>query len=69
VCGNWRTWWKALSLDEVTTAHILQVMEMTGGRIAGNQGAAKLLQINPSPLRKKMRKPGIPFGRKAKGTK
>jgi transcriptional regulator with GAF, ATPase, and Fis domain len=60
---------KALSLDEVMTAHILQVMEMTGGKIAGDQGAAELLQIKPSTLRKRMRKLGIPFGRKAKGTK
>jgi transcriptional regulator with GAF, ATPase, and Fis domain len=60
---------KPLSLDEVMTAHILRVMEMTGGKIGGNQGAAELLQINPSTLRKRMRKLGISFGRKAKAAK
>jgi DNA-binding protein Fis len=39
---------------------------MTSGRVGGKQGAAYLLNINPSTLRKKMRKLGIPFGRKAR---
>ncbi len=56
----------ALSLDEVVSLHIRRVLEMTGGRIGGEKGAAGLLQINPSTLRKRMRKLGIPFGRKAK---
>jgi len=58
---------RALSLDEAMKAHILRVMEMAGGQIAGNRGAAELLKINPSTLRKRMRKLGIPFGRKVKG--
>jgi DNA-binding protein Fis len=39
---------------------------MTSGRVGGKQGAAHLLQINPYTLRKKMKKLGIPFGRKVK---
>ncbi len=53
-----------LSLDEIMSAHIHKVLGMTGGRVGGEQGAARLLQINPSTLRKRMRKLGIPFGRK-----
>ncbi|MBE9521915.1 MAG: sigma-54-dependent Fis family transcriptional regulator, partial [Proteobacteria bacterium] len=55
-----------LALDEIVSGHIRQVLEMTGGRVGGEQGAAHLLGINPSTLRKRMRKLGIPFGRKCK---
>jgi len=55
-----------LALDEIVSRHIRRVLEMTGGRVGGERGAAKLLQINPSTLRKRMRKLGIPFGRKTK---
>ena len=54
------------ALDEVVSTHIRRVLEMTEGRIGGEGGAARLLKINPSTLRKRMRKLGIPFGRKAK---
>jgi PAS domain S-box-containing protein len=39
--------------------HILQVLKKTGWRVAGEKGAAKLLGINPSTLRARMRKYGI----------
>jgi transcriptional regulator with GAF, ATPase, and Fis domain len=55
-----------LALDEVVSKHIRGVLTMTGGRVGGEGGAAGLLKINPSTLRKRMRKLGIPFGRKAK---
>jgi transcriptional regulator with GAF, ATPase, and Fis domain len=54
-----------LALDEVVSGHIRRVLEMTEGRVGGEKGAASLLQMNPSTLRKRMRKLGIPFGRKA----
>ena len=57
-----------LALDEVVSMHIRTVLEMTKGRIGGEKGAAMLLRINPSTLRKKMRKLAIPFGRKAKSS-
>jgi transcriptional regulator with GAF, ATPase, and Fis domain len=53
------------SLDEVSVHHIRYVMSRTNGRIEGPGGAAELLQINPGTLRSRMRKLGIPFGRKA----
>jgi len=54
------------ALDEVVSGHIRTVLEMTEGRVGGEKGAARVLQINPSTLRKRMRKLGIPFGRRAK---
>ena len=51
-------------LDELVSRHIIQALEMTGGRVGGEMGAAKLLKMNPSTLRTKMRKLHIPFGRK-----
>jgi transcriptional regulator with GAF, ATPase, and Fis domain len=57
---------KTLKLDAVVSGHIRRVLEITQGRVGGEKGAANLLQINPSTLRKRMRKLGIPFGRMAK---
>ena len=54
------------SLDEVMARHIKRALTMAKGRIQGVGGAAELLSINPSTLRKRMRKLGIDFGRKAK---
>lgn len=54
-----------LALDALLTRHIQRVLALTGGKVGGRQGAAELLEINPSTLRKKMRKLGIPFGRNA----
>lgn len=56
----------SLALDAIMSGHIRRVLDMTSGRVGGKQGAAYLLNINSSTLRKKMRKLGIPFGRKAK---
>jgi len=56
-----------VALDEVVSNHIRKIMEITGGKVGGRNGAASLLKINPSTLRKKMRKLGIPFGRMAEG--
>jgi transcriptional regulator with GAF, ATPase, and Fis domain len=54
----------ASGLDQAISQHILRALETTGGRVGGEKGAAKLLKMNPSTLRTKMRKLGIPFGRK-----
>ncbi|MGA2401650.1 MAG: sigma 54-interacting transcriptional regulator [Syntrophobacteraceae bacterium] len=51
-------------LEQAISRHIMHALEATGGRVGGEKGAAKLLNINPSTLRTKMRKLGIPFGRK-----
>ncbi len=52
-------------LDQVISCHIRRTLEAVGGQIGGEEGAAKLLKMNPSTLRSKMRKLGISFGRKA----
>lgn len=57
---------RALKLDQVVAGHIRHVMELTAGRIEGRQGAAELLDVHPSTLRKRMRRLQIPFGRTAR---
>ncbi|HOC46820.1 MAG TPA: sigma 54-interacting transcriptional regulator, partial [Syntrophorhabdaceae bacterium] len=54
-----------LSLREVEADHIRRTLESCGGRIEGQGGTAELLGVNPGTLRHRMRKLGIPFGRKA----
>jgi formate hydrogenlyase transcriptional activator len=55
-----------IPLDEAMAAHIRNALESSKGKIHGPGGAAELLGINPSTLRKRMRKLNIPFGRKIK---
>ena len=55
-----------LDLDHVVAAHIRRVLRRVGGRVEGHGGAAELLGVNPSTLRKRMRKLEIPYGRKAR---
>ncbi len=57
----------ALQLEEVIKDHIIAVLKMTKGRVEGAGGAAELLGVNPRTLQSRMKKLGIPFGRKAKG--
>jgi len=47
------------ALAEMEQDHILQVLRKTGWRIEGQNGAALLLDLNPSTLRARMRKYGI----------
>jgi DNA-binding NtrC family response regulator len=54
------------ALAEMEARHIRMALEKTGGKVEGNGGAAELLGIHPGTLRHRMRKLGIPFGRKAK---
>ncbi|MCP4744949.1 MAG: AAA domain-containing protein [Desulfobacteraceae bacterium] len=53
-----------VKLDSVVADHIRKVLNHTSGKVHGDQGAAELLGINPSTLRHRMRRLGIPFGRK-----
>ncbi len=55
---------QSLDLDRVMAAHISKVLDMCRGRVEGEKGAAMILKVNPSTLRKRMKKLGIPFGRK-----
>jgi PAS domain S-box-containing protein len=48
-----------LSLEETERKHILAVLMRTGWRIDGVSGAARLLDMNPSTLRSRMKKLGI----------
>lgn len=55
----------SLELDVVMSEHIRHVLDICRGRVEGKQGAAKILNIHPSTLRKRMKKLGISFGRNA----
>lgn len=46
-------------LADIEREHILQVLEKTNWIIAGNRGAAVLLDLNPGTLRSRMQKLGI----------
>ena len=48
-----------LSLQELERRHIQEVLNRTGGVIDGPRGAARLLEINASTLRSRMRRLGI----------
>ena len=51
------------SLDHVVAGHIRQALRLAKGKIHGPAGAAELLGLNPSTLRHRMRKLGIPHGK------
>ncbi len=53
------------SLDIVMARHIRSVLDLCQGRVEGEKGAARILDIHPSTLRKRMVKLNIPFGKKA----
>jgi transcriptional regulator with GAF, ATPase, and Fis domain len=55
-----------LRMDDVVGQHIRRVLGMTGGKVHGPGGAARLLGINASTLRNRMNKLGIRYGRKGK---
>jgi DNA-binding NtrC family response regulator len=50
-------------LNSALAEHIERALQMTGGRVEGQNGAARLLEINPHTLRAKMRKLGIDWQR------
>jgi len=54
------------TLDEVNARYIRNALEQAGGKIYGPGGAAQILRINPSTLRKRMDKLGIAYGRKSR---
>ena len=47
------------TLEELQRVHILKVLELTGGRVSGEKGAARILDINPKTLQSRMKKLGI----------
>ena len=50
---------KITPLDDREREYIIKVLQFTGGKIYGEDGAAVLLGINPSTLRARMKKLGI----------
>ncbi len=52
------------TLDAVTSRHIKEILAKTNGKINGKGGAAEILGINPNTLRNRMKKLGIPYGRR-----
>lgn len=55
---------RILTLNELQASHIRRVLDRTRGRVEGKGGAAALLDVNPGTLRHRMRKLGIPFGKR-----
>ncbi len=47
------------TLKEHEREHILRVLQLTGWRVSGDQGAAKLLDIKPTTLESRMKRLGI----------
>jgi PAS domain S-box-containing protein len=47
------------TLETVERKHIMRVLESTGWRISGPKGAARILDLNPSTLRYRIKKLGI----------
>lgn len=54
------------TLDAVVKFHISKALEEASGKIYGPGGAAEFLGLNPNTLRSKLRKLGIPFGKKSR---
>jgi formate hydrogenlyase transcriptional activator len=48
-----------LALNKIIARHITRVLKITNGKIHGKNGAAELLEINPSTLRNRMAKLGM----------
>ncbi len=57
--ASWPAPRSSTSLEEVERSHILVVLRRTGGLIEGPNGAARILNVNPSTLRGRMKKLGI----------
>jgi transcriptional regulator with GAF, ATPase, and Fis domain len=56
----------SLSFDELSASYIRQALIRAHGIVHGPRGAAAVLGINPSTLRSRMTKLGIPYGKKNK---
>jgi formate hydrogenlyase transcriptional activator len=54
------------SLEEVERRHILTVLQQTRGLIEGPSGAARILELNPSTLRGRMKRLGIKINRSSR---
>jgi len=50
---------RPMSYEEMEQQHILHIMELTGWRIRGKNGAAEILKVKPTTLDARMKKLGI----------
>jgi PAS domain S-box-containing protein len=48
-----------LTLEEIDRAHIVEVLQRTGWKIDGADGATRLLKLHPSTLRSRIKKLGV----------
>ena len=48
-----------MTLEDLERQYITQVLESTGWRVSGPEGAANILGLNPSTLQSRMKKLGI----------
>ena len=48
-----------MSFEDMEQLHILRIMELTGWRVRGKNGAAEILKVKPTTLDAKMKKLGI----------
>ena len=55
--------YELLPLDDAMIQHIRKALDLTKGKIHGPDGAARLLGVNPSTLRNRMKRLGIKHGR------
>jgi formate hydrogenlyase transcriptional activator len=51
--------YNSIQLDDIIRNHILEVLDTTGWRISGKNGAAELLGVKPTTLQSKLNKLGI----------
>jgi transcriptional regulator with GAF, ATPase, and Fis domain len=51
-----------LPLSELEREYFERVLQSTGGAIEGKGGAAEVLKLNPSTLRSRLKKLGVPYG-------
>ena len=56
-------------LEAVIAAHIERALDRSKGLVEGKNGAARMLGLHPSTLRGRMRKLGIPHGRKRRSNR
>ena len=47
------------TLEEFEKGHIIEVLELTGWRVSGEKGAARILGMKPTTLESRMQKLGI----------
>ena len=52
------------TLDQLQKEHIIQVLDITQGKISGENGASRILGLNRSTLQSRMKKLGIRINRK-----